>query len=113
MIQFAVHLLVTAGLLVVVGKMISGIEVEDATAAFVGALALGFANAVIRPILVALTLPITLLTLGLFLWVVNALMLQLAAAVVPGIKVKGFKVALLGSLWLGVLNLVVSLFFGI
>ena len=113
MIQFAVHLLVTAGLLVVVGKMISGIEVEDATAAFVGALVLGFANAVIRPILVALTLPITILTLGLFLWVVNALMLQLAAAVVPGIEVKGFKVALLGSLLLGMLNLVVSLFFGI
>jgi putative membrane protein len=113
MIQFAVHLLVTAGLLLVVGKMISGIEVEDASAAVIGALVLGFANAVIRPILVFLTLPITFLTLGLFVWVVNALMLMLAAAVVPGFDVKGFKPALFGSLLLGLLNFGVSMFFGI
>ncbi len=113
MIQFAVHLLVTSGLLAIVGKMISGIEVEDMTAAFVGALVLGLANAVIRPILVVFTLPITILTLGLFVWVVNALMLQLTAAAVPGFEVKGFKAALLGSLLLGLLNFAVSLFFGI
>ncbi len=113
MIQFAVHLLVTAALLAVVGKMISGIEVEDASAAFVGALVLGFANAVIRPILIVLTMPITILTLGLFIWVVNAFMLKLAAAFVPGFEVRGFKAALFGSLMLGLLNFAVSVFFGI
>ena len=113
MIQFALHLLVTAALLAVMGYMVSGIDVEDGTAAVVGALVLGFANAFIRPILVVLTLPITFLTLGLFVWVVNAFMLKLTAAFVPGFKVDGFWAAMVGSLFLGILNVAVSAFFGI
>ena len=113
MIQFAVHLIVTAALLSVVGYMVSGIDVEDGTVAVIGALVLGFANAFIRPILVVLTLPITFLTLGLFVWVVNAFMLKLSAAFVPGLKVEGFWAAMVGSLLLGILNVAVSLFFGI
>ena len=113
MIQFALHLIVTAALLSVVGSLVSGIEVDDGTAAMVGALVLGFANAFIRPILVVLTLPITFLTLGLFVWVVNAFMLKLTAAFVPGFKVEGFGAAMVGSLLLGVLNVAISLFFGI
>ncbi len=113
MIQFAVHLLVTAALLSVVGHLVSGIEVEDGPAALFGALVLGFANAVVRPILVMLTLPLTFLTFGLFLWVVNAFMLMLTAAFVPGFHVKGFKAALWGSLLLGLLNLAVSALFGL
>ena len=113
MIQFALHLVVTAALLSVVGYMVSGIDVEDGTAAVVGALVLGFANAFIRPILVLLTLPITFLTLGLFIWVVNALMLKLTAEFVPGFKVEGFSSAMVGSLLLGILNLAVAAFFGI
>ena len=113
MIQFALHLIVTAALLSVVGSLVSGIEVEDGTAAVVGALVLGFANAFIRPILVVLTLPITFLTLGLFVWVVNAFMLKLTAAFVPGFKVEGFGAAMVGSLLLGVLNVAISLFVGI
>lgn len=58
-----------------------------------GALVLGFANAFIRPILVVLTLPLTFLTFGLFVWVVNALMLKLTAAFVPGFKAQGFWAA--------------------
>lgn len=113
MIQFALHLLVTAALLSVVGYMVSGIEVEDGTAAVISALVLGFANAFIRPILVVLTLPITLLTLGLFVWVVNAFMLKLTAGLVPGFRVEGFWAAMVGSLLLGILNVAVSMFFGI
>ncbi len=113
MIQFAIHLLVTAALLSVVGSMVSGIEVEDGTAAVIGALVLGFANAFIRPLLVLLTLPITFLTLGLFVWVVNAFMLKLTAAFVPGFKVEGFRAAMVGSLFLGILNIMVAAFFGI
>jgi putative membrane protein len=113
MIQFAIHLLVTAALLSVVGYMVSGIDVEDGTAAVIGALVLGFANAFIRPILVVLTLPITFLTLGLFIWVVNAFMLKLTAAFVPGFKVEGFWAAMVGSLLLGILNFAVAALFGI
>lgn len=113
MIQFAVHLLVTAALLSVVGYLVSGIEVEDGRAALFGALILGFANAVVRPILVLLTLPLTFLTFGLFLWVVNAAMLMLTAAFVSGFEVKGFKAALWGSVLLGLLNLAVGRLFGL
>ncbi len=113
MIQFVIHLLVTAALLSVVGSMVSGIEVEDGTAAVIGALVLGFANAFIRPLLVLLTLPITFLTLGLFVWVVNAFMLKLTAAFVPGFRVEGFRAAMVGSLFLGILNFMVAAFFGI
>ena len=113
MIQFALHLVVTAALLSVVGYMVSGIEVEDGSSAVIGALVLGFANAFIRPILVLLTLPITFLTLGLFVWVVNAFMLKLTAAFVPGFRVEGFRAAMVGSLFLGLLNIMVAAFFGI
>jgi putative membrane protein len=113
MIQFAIHLLVTAALLSVVGYIVAGIDVEDGTAAVIGALVLGFANAFIRPILVVLTLPITFLTLGLFIWVVNAFMLKLTAALVPGFKVEGLWAAMVGSLLLGILNFAVAALFGI
>jgi putative membrane protein len=79
----------------------------------IGALVLGFANAFIRPILVVLTLPITFLTLGLFIWVVNAFMLKLTAALVPGFKVEGLWAAMVGSLLLGILNFAVAALFGI
>ena len=108
MIQFVLHLVVTAALLSVVGYLVSDIDVEDGTAAVIGALVLGLANAFIRPILVVLTLPITFLTLGLFIWVVNAFMLKLTAAFVPG-----FRAAMAGSLLLGILNFAVSALFGI
>ncbi len=113
MIEFALHLIVSAVLLSVVGYVVSGIEVEDGAAAMIGALVLGFANAFIRPILVLLTLPISFLTLGLFVWVVNAFMLKLTAAFVPGFKVEGFWAAMVGSLFLGILNLAVSALFGL
>jgi putative membrane protein len=113
MVQFVLHILVTAALLSVVGHLVSGIDVEDGSSAVIGALVLGFANAFVRPILVFLTFPITFLTLGLFLWVVNAFMLKVTAALVTGFRVEGFWAAMLGSLLLGILNIAVSGFFGI
>lgn len=109
--QLVIHILVSALLLFVVGKLVDGIEVEGAGPAIFGAVILGLANTFVRPILVILTLPITFLTLGLFLWVVNALILMLAAALVPGFKVRGFWSALLGSLLLTILNWGVSAIF--
>jgi len=111
MLQFLAHVVVTALLLFVVGKIVPGIEVRDGKAALWGALVLGIANGVLRPILVLFTLPLTILTLGLFLFVLNALMLMLAAALVDGFRVRGFGAALVGSLLLSLLNLAVSAIF--
>ena len=80
-----VHLVVSALLLALVDYFIDGITIAGFGNALIAAIALGIVNALIRPILVVLTLPITVLTLGLFLLVINALMILLAAAVVPGL----------------------------
>jgi len=106
---FIAHILVTAALLFLLGRIVDGVVVKDAKAALLGALVLGLANAFVRPVLVLLTLPVTFLTLGLFLLVVNALMLMLAAAIVDGFDVKGFKAALVGSVLLAVMNFLVEL----
>jgi putative membrane protein len=106
---FLEHLIVTAALLLLVSNLVCGVHVQGLGSALVGALVLGFVNAVVRPLMVLLTLPFTILTFGLFLLVVNALMLWLVAALVPGIRVQGFGAALLGSLVLTLLNLAVEL----
>ncbi len=109
--QLIVHILVSAVLLFIVGRMVSGIDVRDGKAALFGAIGLGLANTFVKPLLVLLTLPITIVTLGLFLWVLNAAMLMIAAALVDGFEVKGFGAALWGSFWLAVLNWGVGLLF--
>ncbi|MBW2313378.1 MAG: phage holin family protein [Deltaproteobacteria bacterium] len=108
MVEFAAHLVVSAALLLVVAYAIRGIEVDGALAALFGALVLGLANAFVRPVLVVLSLPITVLTLGLFLIVVNAFMLKLAAALVPGFRIDSFLPAVWGALFLSLLNLLVA-----
>ncbi len=110
---FIVHTLVSAALLYVVGRLVSGIEVRDGKAAVFGALGLGLANGLVRPILIKLTLPITVITLGLFVFVVNALMIMLAAAFVDGFEVDDFPSALWAALALGLMNFLVGMFFGI
>jgi putative membrane protein len=109
MLVFLEHLILTAALLLLVSNLVSGVHVQGWGSALVGALVLGFVNAVVRPLMVLLTLPFTILTFGLFLLVVNGLMLWLVAALVPGIRVQGFGSALLGSLVLTLLNLAVEL----
>ncbi len=108
---FIAHILVTAALLFLLGRTIEGIVVKDGKAALIGAMALGLANALVRPVLIVLTLPVTILTLGLFLLVVNAMMLMLAAAIVDDFEVKGFKAALVGSILLAVMNFMVERWF--
>jgi putative membrane protein len=109
--QIIVHVLVTAVLLFILGKMVDGIEVRDGRAALFGAIVLGLVNAFLRPILVLLTLPVTVITLGLFLFVVNALMLMLAAGLVKGFEIRGFLPALWGAIGLAVMNLLVGIVF--
>ncbi len=108
MLEFAIRILVNAVLLFLVGRLVSGIEVRDGKAAVWGALALGVANWLVRPVLVLLTLPVTVLTLGLFLLVINAAMLMLAAAFVDGFEVEDFGSAIVGSLVFAVMNFLVG-----
>jgi putative membrane protein len=106
--SFLLHLVLTAVALLVVANVVGGVEVGGFAAALIGALILGLVNAVVRPVMILLTLPLTIVTLGLFLFVVNALMLWLVAAVVPGFRISGFGAALLGSLLLTVLNMLID-----
>jgi len=112
LIEFLAHLLLTAALLLLVANVVRGVEVEGWGSAFLGAIALGLVNAFVRPLMLVLTFPLTILTFGLFLLVINALMLWLVAAMVPGIRVQGFGPALLGSLVLTLLNLAVAALVG-
>ena len=110
MVEFIIHILITAVLLVLIANIFRGIEVSDWSAAIFAAIVLGIINAVVKPILIILTIPITILTLGLFLLVINALMLWLVAGLVRGVKIEGFGYALLGSIVLSILNAMVGVF---
>jgi putative membrane protein len=112
MTAFLAHLVVTAALLLLVSNVVKGVSIEGWGSALLAALAFGLVNGFVRPLMVVLTLPFTVLTFGLFLLVVNALMFQLAAAMVPGFHVKGFGAALLASLLLSLLNLAVGSLIG-
>jgi putative membrane protein len=111
--QFLVHVLVTAGLLLVVAKFVDGFTISNGQVALISALVLGLANAVVRPVLVLLTLPLTMLTMGLFLIVINAIMLKLSSSIVSGFTIKGTLPAMLGALLLTGLNIAVAAMFGI
>jgi putative membrane protein len=87
-----------AAALLLVAHLYSGVVVQSFGAAMVAALVLGLLNTLLRPILVILTLPVTLLTLGLFLFLINALMFYFAAELLKGLSVSGFGAALVGSL---------------
>lgn len=110
--EVLIHVLVSAVLLYVTGKLVDGFEVRDKKAAVVGAVVLGLANWLIRPILHFLALPLTLLTLGLFGVVVSAVVLMLVARVVRGFEIRGFKAALFGALAFGLMNFLVRSVFG-
>ena len=97
-----------AAALLAVAYIYPGVHVESFFAAAVAALALGLVNAVVRPLLVILTLPVTLLTLGLFLFVINALLFWLVAEIVQGFAVTGFMGALVGSILYSLITLVTS-----
>lgn len=113
MLEFLVHLVLSALLLLVVDRLVSGFELAGAVPALLAALILGLVNGLVRPLVVVLTLPLTILTLGLFLLVVNALMMWLAAALVPGFRIRGFLPALVGSVLFSLLNLAVAAVFGL
>ena len=96
--KLLVRWLLLACALLLVAHLYPGVQVTSFAGALLAALVLGLFNAVLRPLLVLLTLPVTLLTLGLFLFVINALMFWAAASILEGLHVTGFGAALLGSL---------------
>lgn len=99
-----INWLISAVAILVAAYILPGVQVSSFTAALVAAVVLGIINAVIKPILLILTLPINLLTLGLFTFVINALVIILTANLVPGFKVAGFWWALLFSIVLSLIN---------
>jgi putative membrane protein len=108
MIYLLARWAVNAAALLLVAYLYPGVTVESFFAALIAALVLGLVNAVIRPILIILTLPATLLTLGLFIFVINALLFWFVAEIVQGFRVTGFGAALLGSILYSVITLVSS-----
>lgn len=97
--------LVTAISLLIIAQLPIGVEIDNFGKALVAAIVFGILNAVIKPILVVLTIPLTILTLGLFLFVVNAIVFSLAAALVQGFRLRyGFWSAIFGSIFLSIVN---------
>jgi putative membrane protein len=96
--------------IMVAAYLFPGIEVKGFCSALVAALVLGILNAFFRPILIILTLPINILTLGLFTFVINALLLMMTSGVIGGLVVAGFGSALLGSLIISVVSWLLSSF---
>ena len=94
--------------LFLVVKIVPGFQYEGWVSLAIAAAVLGLLNAIIRPILFVLTLPITVVTLGLFLLVLNAIMLELTAWLVPGFDIDGFWWAVVGALVLSIISLVTS-----
>jgi putative membrane protein len=92
----------------IVAHVVPGISVSGPAAALIAALVIGLINATLGLLLKIITFPLTILTLGLFWFVINALMLELAAALVPGFQVRGFVAALIGAVLLSVVSSVLQ-----
>lgn len=108
MSKLVVHLLTVAAALGVTAWLLPGVHVASWMALAVAALILGFVNAIVRPLLTILTLPLTILTFGLFLLVVNGIAFALSAMVVPGFSSDGFGWSILGALMVSVVSTLIG-----
>lgn len=100
--------LLCAAALLAVAHLYAGVQVQSFTSALIAAVVIGLLNTVLRPVLIVLTLPVTLLTLGLFLFVINALMFWAAASLLDGFQVRDFSAALLGSLLYTIAGMIIN-----
>jgi len=100
--------LLSAIALLAVAQLYSGVELQGFATALVAALVIGLFNIFLRPLLILLTLPVTVLTLGLFLFIINAALFWAAATLLDGFQVRDFAAALLGSLLYSVFSLVID-----
>lgn len=108
MVALLAHLIVSAALLVLVAELVRGIELEGVGAALLAAAVLGIVNALVRPPAFLLSLPLIVVTFGLFYFVLNAAFLKLTAAVVPGFRIEGFLPAVWAAVLLAILNVVIA-----
>ncbi len=106
--RFLLRWLLLAGALLLVANLYPGVQVRSFGSALLAAAVLGLLNTLLRPLLVLLTLPVTLITLGLFLFVINAAMFWMAAQVLQGFHVSSFVAALIGSLIYSLLGLAID-----
>lgn len=106
------HWILTAAILMLVDAMMPGIAISGFGTALLAAFVMGLVNFFIRPLLALLTLPLNLLTLGLFSFIINAFMFALVAWLVPGFEVNNFLSALVGSLLLALMTSILGMFSG-
>ncbi len=109
---FLIRMGITAAGLWVASELVDGIVVRDTSTLVLGALVLGVVNAVVRPIAVIMTFPFTLVTLGLFLWVINAAMIGLAAWFLEGFQIADFRSALFGAILVSLTGWIGNAFIG-
>ncbi|UBF25958.1 phage holin family protein [Kovacikia minuta CCNUW1] len=109
MLHFILTWLGAAIALIITSRFVPGFNVDSFTAALIGAAIMGLVNAIVRPILILLTLPLTIVTLGLFLLVINAIAFCLVVAFTPGLSITGFFAALIASIVLTIVSTLISL----
>ncbi len=112
LVPFLLHWAITALSLWIASHIFKGLKFDSNGALAVSALLLGFANALVKPLLVVLTLPLTLLTFGLFLLVINALVLLLVGWLVRGFRISGFWTAFFASIFISLLSIAFGALFG-
>jgi putative membrane protein len=108
LIPFLIHWAITAASLWVASLIFRGLKFDTGGSLVISALLLGFINAIVRPLLVFFTLPLTLVTFGVFLLVINALMLLLVAAMVKGFRISGFWTAFFASIFVSLLSIAIG-----
>ncbi|MGK6308172.1 phage holin family protein [Variovorax sp. DT-64] len=106
--RLVIKWLLSALALLALTYIYTGVQVSSFTSALIAAAVIGLLNMVVRPVLVVLTLPVTIVTLGLFLFVINALLFWAASGLLPGFHVNGFVAALIGSLIYSLLGLLIE-----
>ena len=106
--RFLVRLILNGLAIIIAAWLLPGIHISSSLSALLAGVILGFVNAIVRPVLFFLTLPLTLLTLGLFIFVLNAICFALTAWLVPGFSVDGFFSALVGALLVSVVSWILN-----
>lgn len=110
MIRISIKWFALTAAIMVTSYLIDGITVDGISSAFLAAAVLGILNVFLRPIALILTLPVNILSLGLFTFVINAFMLILTSRLIPGFNVNGFRAAIIGSLLISIVSWAINIF---
>ena len=110
MIKLFANWMLHALSLIIVSRVYSGVRLENFESALIAVVIIAMINAFVKPVLLFLTLPITIVTLGLFSFILNALMLMLAGSITPGFEIDGFGAAIIGSILLSLVTITLQSF---